>query len=334
MKMKMYWPQRKVFLLGILALFPEILEKHYIAMGYEINKYLFRNKDEELFEDELRQYQEEGYFKFEIEYDAPLKISPKGSVTTAPIAYFISQIDSRKATDDLTTYLESWRLDETSSGTTTKPSDYPHQRAAFIKALTLAYPYNKNPIIRWSDLYQEVHDYHDLTLPPFWELILSYQLVDGQLAITNIGYSKVVSKKNHKSYIQPFAELKLTDGGKLKRKVDLLSKSSEPISDDDPKELPYKGLLAGRDGLIRFNDEVINLTHQQREVMRVFLKRPEELRTRDDFIHGDIFPYKDYKDLDATLSKLVSATHRQMRLAVGYDCISNMPSIGWMLKLR
>ena len=335
MKMEMYWSQKKVFLLGILALFPQILEKHYVAMGWEISRYLFESTDEELFENELGRYQDDGYFQFEIEYDAPLTISPKGSVTTAPIAYFISGINTQKATDDLTDYLEEWRQDKPTTREATKPSDYSYQQATFIKALALAYSYNKKPIIKWSDLYQEVLDYHDLTLPPFWELILSYQLVDGQLAVTNMSYRKVASKRNHKSYIQPFAELQLTDGGELKRKVDLLSKSSEPISDEDPNEQSYKGLFASRDGLIHYNDTVIPFTTQQRSVVRVFLKKPEELRSKEAFTdtEADIFSRHNYPNANATLAKLISAVHTKLRSAVGKKCIFNTPNEGWRLTI-
>lgn len=211
MKMEAYWPQNKVFLLGVLSLFPQFLENEYVAMSWKISKYLFDNKDEELFEDELRRYQDDGYLKFEIEYDAPLTISSRGSVTTAPIAYFISAVDSQKAKDDLTKYLERWRKDEPSARGATKPADFSHQQVVFLAALTLAYANNKKPIIKWSDLYGEVFDYHDKYLPPFWELILFYHFIDGGVEVLNMGYEKVFSKAGHKSYTQPFTEYAITD---------------------------------------------------------------------------------------------------------------------------
>jgi len=240
MKIEIYKTQREVFILGVLALFPEKLEGHIFSADCGgIYKYLFTSRSNDHLFEELMEYQEKGYFRFEEKTDVELGIDCMGRCTIVPFGYHISGVNSQKATDDLIEYLKKWELGDLTTGEATKPADFLHQQDIFFSALAGAYGKNKKPIIKWSDLYGEVFSYRDHTLPPFWELLFWNQLVDSRLAITKMDYGKAKSKENHKLYKQPFAELIIKDQA-------LLQRVTQALDPEKPVDYNARVLMEGR----------------------------------------------------------------------------------------
>lgn len=310
--MKMYWTQHKVFFVATLALFPSYLKGQMVDPVFY--KPYFNGFDYLGVELLLCEYRNLGYLQFEKERHGN---------------FIITEIDSNKASDDLYVYLDQWQAGELVILSGKKPSDIRHQNELLLGALVNASKkYQEHPRVTLYDIYGTV-DYS----PPFWELVLSYQLIHGKGKIIQLGYDRKLSGL-YEDDAQPYVELEITDSNE-RRTIELSAKSSEPISDEDPEELEYKGLLATRDGLFSYNGKKINFTTQQCDVMRVFMRRPEELRTEEDFTDPltSIFNGNDYPDIHQTLSQLISATHVKLRKETGKKSIFNEPKRGWRLEI-
>ena len=95
----------------------------------------------------------------------------------------------------------------------------------------------------------------------------------------------------------------------------------------------HKGLVVS-DTDTSYKGKSIPLARKQRELLKVFVSRPEVLLTTDDFTDiPEIFdPKKTYDHPHETISKLISKTHQIVRPTVG-ECILNKPGEGWYLKI-
>lgn len=327
MNMEMYWAQQEVFLMGVLSLFPEKLKKS-LPITLDGEWYYFNAKNEDELAQQLYKYKKAGY----IEYDeVPLLVTYIGSppdpddeinFRSAPRGYLIRSVDSQKATDDLTLYLENWNSDKLATRAAHKPDDHKYQNEKLLAALEKALKSQSIPHINGADVYGDpVNTYYDYQ-PPFWETVLAPQLVDGLYNILQMDYDL-------KDRGQPYVSIKITDQ-ELLRSLELAANSSEPISDDEPKELMHLGLRIKRDGLVDYNGVDIPLTGQQTTALRVLMQRPGELRLREDFA---IELSKKNKKPE-NMAKLISKLRGDLLVVLGYNCIENRSGQGWKLIIR
>ncbi|HKU18006.1 MAG TPA: hypothetical protein VJP80_01920 [Candidatus Saccharimonadales bacterium] len=97
--------------------------------------------------------------------------------------------------------------------------------------------------------------------------------------------------------------------------------------------LRYNGLVI-KGTEVTYLGQPIYLGFQQLQVLRVFMKKPEVLRTKEVFKEDpDVFAGDDYSDVDETLGKLVPALHAKLRKVIGKKCIYNVPKNGWLLRI-
>jgi hypothetical protein len=317
MNMKMYWPQHKVYFLATLSLFPESLNSTVITLLFF--KPYFAADDVNVIELTLMEYAKDGYIEFEKLSNGEFKITGTNSL---------------KATDDLTDYLEDWQNDQLSVLGAIKPASSQELHKLLLSALAKAYNPAKAQI---RVLHQDIFgtDKSSIFGSPFWETVLALQFIEMKGKVTSVGYDRPMSGI-YEENAQPFADIEITDP-KFSRSLELAAKQSEPINDEDPVEMSYKGLLLGRDGLVSYKGKTLDLSTQERDILQVFLKRPEELRTKDDFKdpHTGVFKSDhNYPDIDGTLRKQISATHKKLRAALNQACIVNTPRVGWRLEIK
>lgn len=314
--MKMYWPQHKVFFLATLSLFPERLLDTVITILFF--KPYFAADNPEVIELTLMEYAKEGYIEFQ-------KLS-KGE-------FKITKTNSLLATDDLTEYLEDWKKNHLYLLKAHKPETSDELNRRFFVALSRSYnSATKEVRVLHKDLYST--DKSQIYGKPFWETVLSLQFIDLQAKVINIGYDRSMSGL-YENDPQPFIDFEITDQ-KFRRSIELASKNSEPIDEEDPDELESEGLLISRDGLVSYKGKALTFTAQERDILRVLLKRPGELCTKDDFKDPHVGIFKsdhNYPDIDATLRKLIAATHKKLRAVIGHQCIINVSGEGWRLAL-
>ena len=221
MKTQAYWPQHKVFFLATLALFPEKLvgmtvepifwwpyfEPISRAVGYD-----YGEDDFDHFRAMLFYYQRDGYLTYE---------------QTPHDLFKIKSVNSQKAKDDLTSYLKKWQDGRLTTNSATKPPDVSYQQELFIEALRLTKDkHQSEPRITSSDIYGDLSklDYD----PPFWELLLSQQILDKVLEITFMDYGRGLNGIYSEEAL-PFAELNITDK-KLLNDIDRLEPKSSAAS--------------------------------------------------------------------------------------------------------
>lgn len=325
MNMDIYWSQANVFFLGTLALFPEKLEGKVVTLAFD--HYYFDANNNDQFIRELYKYEKSGYIEF---HEIPLLTAGLKEDDIPPRGFMIEHINTNKATDDLIVYLENWKNDLLKSTKASKPADSAHQQTNLYNAIAGILTLQKHPRIKWTDLYSR-KDY----VAPFWETLLYDPIVTGRISVVDMGHGDAIEPESSKLYEFPFVELKITDPI-LRRELELKSKSSEPINDEDLDELHYKGLLANRDGTISYNGNRIPFTPQEADAMRVLMERPEELRYYDNFTDplANIFDDKEYDNIRTTLSKLFYPLRRKLKEATGQQAITNSSKRGYTLKLQ
>jgi hypothetical protein len=97
--------------------------------------------------------------------------------------------------------------------------------------------------------------------------------------------------------------------------------------------LKYNGLVI-KGTEVSYLGQPIYLSFQQLQALRVFMKKPEILRTKDIFKEDpDVFTGEDYHNIDETLGKLVPAMHAKLKKVIGKKCIYNVPKNGWLLRI-
>ena len=199
-----YWPQHKVFFLATLVLFPDKLTvraldpwffRPYFNFTSDSNFGSGRHKDPSL--DwviiMLDDYQNKGYIKY----------------NKADSLYKITEIDTKKATKDLVQYLKKWQHNKLLSLPAFKPPDTAHQQALLLDAVVRAYAnYQNEPRITLEDVYGKHGDY--AYEPPFWELVLSYQLLDNRVKIKYMDYGRRTDGL-YDDNAQPLVDFKITD---------------------------------------------------------------------------------------------------------------------------
>ena len=322
MKMDMYWSQQEVFLMGILSLFPEEIKDKPITPDGELRYYFNCQTDDELAR-QLHRYKKSGLIEFE---EVPVLVKYLGmesdpndesNFRPLPSAFVIRCVNTQEATNKLTRYLKNWHNDKLLTSASKKPDDSTHQHEKLLTALARAYERQDMPHINISDIYNDDTGYE----PPFWETVLAPQLVSNQYEIRQMNYDM-----NNRA--QPFVDIKITNI-KLHRSLELASKSSKPIYDNEPEELEYRGLRVKRDSLVDYNGTTIQLTGQETAALRALMERPDELRPRED-ITIELSAKNAKPD---NLAKLISSLRIKLEGVIGYNCIENKSGQGWILKI-
>ncbi|HVW23333.1 MAG TPA: helix-turn-helix domain-containing protein [Candidatus Saccharimonadales bacterium] len=316
MKMEQYWPQHKVFFLATLSLFPERLLDTVITVLFF--KPYFAADNPEVIELTLMEYAKIGYIEFQKLSNGEFKITKTNSLL---------------ATDDLTEYIDYWKNNQLSLLEAHKPETSDELNRRLFLALAKSYKPDSNQVrVLHEDVFST--DKSQIYGKAFWETVLSLQFTDLKAKVINIGYDRSMSGL-YGDNPQPYIDFEITDQ-KFLRSIELASKNSEPINDEDPDELESKGLLIGRDGLVSYSGKTLAFTAQERDILRVLMKRPGELCTKDDFKDPHVGIFKtahNYPDIDTTLRKLIAATHKKLRVALGRHCIINVAGEGWRLEL-
>jgi hypothetical protein len=218
--MDMYWPQHKVFFLATLALFPEKLVNQTVeplfywayfgpianAVGSDYDE-----SDYEYFNTRLFYYQKDGYLTYKQATDG---------------LYKIKSVNSQKAKSDLLEYLKKWQSGQLSTEDDATPPDISYQKELFAKALSQAKKkHQSKPRIKLSDIFGDPSELGYEV--PFWELVLSYQVIDSTVLLEEIGY------KSHNGLYykgsQPYADIKIT-GQELLKAVELYQQDEAMVS--------------------------------------------------------------------------------------------------------
>ena len=241
----MYWPQEKVFLMGIMSLFPDKLTEKPIML--DSHWYYFGSKNEDDMVQQLFANKRAGYIDFRevpilVVYNKGKDPDPDDEACPSPLGFMITSINTQKVTDDLTEYLEKWRSDKLTTNTAHKPDDHKIQYVKLFLALSRKYERQTIPHINIEDVYGDKASNFYNYIPPFWEVVLSPQLVTGQYNISQMDYDLEHGGR-------AFVDIQITDTA-LIRSLELKSKSSDPIQEVDLKELNYNGLRASRDGTV------------------------------------------------------------------------------------
>ncbi len=320
MNMEMYWSQQEVFLMGTLALFDDKIKGVSLKAGGEWQRY-FGNRSIEELAQQLSEYKTAGYIEFEQKTMKSMLIVPNEATSFGQtlVSVEIKEVYIDKVTDDLTQYLKNWRNDKLLTSAAYKPDDSTYQHDKLLAALAQVYGRQGMPRINAAAIFGDNTNHES----PFWETVLAPQLIDKQYEIRQMDYDL----NNHE---QPFVDIKITDL-ELDRSLELTAMSSDPISDDDPEELQHRGLRIKRDNSVDYNGVDVQLTGQETAALRALMKRPEELRPRED-IAIELSPKNAKPD---NLAKLISSLRRKLKVVMGYyNCIESKFGQGWMLKIR
>lgn len=199
--------------------------------------------------------------------------------------------------------------------------------------------------LKWEDSHKKVLFLTDILKPidPFGSLQRStyrldflYPKIKSKVALSDTDIIAVV-KGLPSDMATQYLRFKLSNINRTKLREIIAAQPKEPHStekDEEYETLTY-GRLAAMGAEITYMDKPVHMGFQQRQVVRVFLKKPEKLRTKDVFTtNRDIFPQTSYPDVVKTLGKLVPEVHRILRKAVGEKCIFNTPKEGWSLKIE
>lgn len=214
--MKLYWEQHKVFFVATLALFPDKLNGHEVNELFYAPYFIGKNTD--FIGLELEEYRKAGYLK----YEKPAAL------------YKIIDVNTKKAAKDLTQYLKEWQQSKLVSLSASKPPDPAYQKELLLDAIVRARANHQNePRITLENVYGERGDY--TYEPPFWELTLSYHLLESKVDIIDIGYDQ---RKDglYEDYIQPFVDFKIVDKRLLSiihKRLAQKSKTMAPSTLDD-----------------------------------------------------------------------------------------------------
>jgi|GEM_PF-3267935 len=122
---------------------------------------------------------------------------------------------------------------------------------------------------------------------------------------------------------------------RLKEYVSKQPRSSVTRSKNSFNVSKYKDLQV--DGIhVTYKGRSVHLTNQHTEVVRLLIDHGGAVCTYDEFLenYASIFTKHDLADPQDTLIKLISAVRTKLKPIIGYNCIINIPSVGWCLQLN
>jgi hypothetical protein len=192
MRLGVYWPQHKIFFLATVALFPDMLKER--ALDPVFSKPYFNGADYPLAETMLNDYQRLGYIEYRKDRFGNFEVL---------------EANSPKALSDLTVYLMAWREGKLRTITDSKPPSISGQNKMLMVALNRAFLANPDqPRLNSTDVYGDASAIK--YTPPFWELILSLQLIDDKVKIEQLGYGRRLSG-TYADDALPYVDLGITD---------------------------------------------------------------------------------------------------------------------------
>ena len=240
---KLYWSQHKVFFIATLVLFPDDLN------GHEVNQWFYRpyfaGDDPTFIEIELEDYRKAGYLKYE----------KPGSL------YKITDIDTQKAAKDLMQYLKQWQRNELHALSATKPPDAMRQKELLLAAIVRDYTDHKDvQRITLEGVYGKPDN--NAYKPPFWELVLAYQLIDKKIKITSMDYGKREDGL-YDDDRQPAVDIKIVDkelAGSVEQKAKSLPHTTltgivAAVAESTPAKREGRVIKDGRLICIAINDD-------------------------------------------------------------------------------
>lgn len=226
-----YWSQHKVFFVATLILFPDKLTAQPLdpwffrpyfnfVYGNDFDKGL--NKDDPSLEwaaTLLDDYRKSGYIKYK-------KVES---------LYKITDIDTKKAKKDLMQYLKQWQRNELLALSASKPPDAVRQKELLLVAIVHDYADHKNEQrITLKSVYGKPNDY--AYEPPFWELVLSYQLLDKKIKITYMNYARR-DDGLYDDNVQPLVDLKIIDKELSDLIKQRLAQTDKPVVPTTPSDI-------------------------------------------------------------------------------------------------
>ena len=233
MEPELYWPEHRVYFVATLALFPEKLLEHEVDPLFYTP--YFKSKNMNSINLSLNEYRKLGL----IEYESTGEL------------YKITSVNSKKAKSDLIEYLRQWQQDKLLSLPANKPPDFMRQKSLLIDAVVLAYPNNKNePRITLKNVYGDPSDFE--YEPKFWELVLSWQLLDKQIQITYMAYGRRIDGL-YDDDAQPLIDFTITDNKLVTEIKRLGTKRPNIVTPTPPSDivsLPADGDVTKREGRV------------------------------------------------------------------------------------
>lgn len=195
LKPEEYWPERKVYLYGTCALFPENISDKVLSAD-EMDVYVergiwFDDEPNNNQENALKKYETKGMLKVEVLEDDKFKIT---------------NINQEKFKAELVEYLEKFRYDELVADPSIMPE--PHDVLKDRLRMRMDNVQRPQPLINLLNIWPEWSSWSN-RLYPFWEIIFSSELLPPyDWRVRNIGYKSVgESTFSTKDVSLPFATI-------------------------------------------------------------------------------------------------------------------------------
>lgn len=211
MKTETYWPQAKLYFYATCALFPERLIGNLSAQ--ELTEYVpyYFTVDEQT--NELEQLKQEGLMDFTV------SLTDDDSVE-----YSITHLNSSKFLSVLKEYLARYRNDELIGSARFKSGAFSANNDQLMKYMDSTT--REEPIVNPTNIWSNWTSFGSERFP-FWEAVLSYQLVDAKGEILDLGSSTDRSSSYSKE-AWPFVRIKRFD--KEQQRPSKVAKSAESVT--------------------------------------------------------------------------------------------------------
>lgn len=212
MQPETYWPQAKLYFYATCALFSERLMSRSLS-SQQLIEYIpyYFNVDEQI--NELEQLKQEGLLDFTVS-----RTNDTGA------EYSITRVNSNKFLSVLKKYLESYRNNELMGGAGFKPDTFAANNDQLMKYVGSTT--RKEPIVNPANIWSDWTSFSSERFP-FWEAVLSYQLIDAKGEILTLGHS-VDNGSPYSKETRPFVRIKRLD--EEQQHPSTMTKPAESIS--------------------------------------------------------------------------------------------------------
>jgi len=191
MKPETYWPQAKLYFYATCALFPERLVSGFLS-AQQLTEYVpyYFSVDEQI--NELELLKREGLLDFTVSH-----------TDDNSAEYSVTRIDSSKFLSVLKKYLECYRNDELIGSAGFRPDSFAANNAQLVKYMDSTT--RKEPIVNPANIWSGWTSFGSERFP-FWETVLTYQLIDGRGEILDLGRS-IDDSNSYSKEAWPFARI-------------------------------------------------------------------------------------------------------------------------------